>query len=88
VGFVDGDAYEGVVLVDPDFGDVSGVVADGHGVPDEGSESRREIPLALEMDAVALHGSVFGNGQKEPVEFVQALRHPWQPTVSDPCVPG
>jgi len=75
VGFVDGGADEGVVVVDPDLGDVAGVVADCDGVSDEGCKSRGEVALAMEMDAVALYDPVVRSGEKEPVELLEAVGH-------------
>ncbi len=87
VGFVDGDADEGVVVVDADLGDVTRVVANGDAPADKRGKRRGEVPLALEVDPVALHGAALRHSQQEPVELHEALRHPRQPAVTDPRCP-
>ena len=64
VGFIDRCAYEGVVVVDPDLGQVPGVVTDGDGAPDERGERGREVALTLEVDPVALDGAMLGDPQE------------------------
>jgi hypothetical protein len=87
VVFIDGDANEGVVVVDADLGYVPRVVADGDGLPHEGRQRGREVALALKVDAVALHGSVLWNCQEESVEVFQTFGHPGKPAVGDPSIP-
>jgi hypothetical protein len=89
VRLVDGGADEGVVVVDADLGDVARVVADRDGLADERRQGRREVALALEVDAVALDRAVLGHGQQQPVQFLEGTQpHVWGVTNPDPAPPA
>ncbi len=64
---VDGFADELVAVEDPDFGDISGVVADCDWFSDIGGQDRRDVAKALKSDAVAVHDAALGNGQEQLV---------------------
>ncbi len=66
VGFVDGDADEGVVVVDADLGDVAWVVANGDAPADKRGKRRGEVSLALEVDPVRCTVRLFGTVSRSP----------------------
>lgn len=85
--FVNGDANEGVVVVDADLGYVPRVVADGDGLPHEGRQCGREVALALKVDAVALHGPVLWDCQEESVEVLQGFGASGEANRPRPSIP-
>ena len=87
VGFVDGNADEGVAVVHADLGDVARVVADRNRLPDERGKCRGEVALPLEVNSVSLHDAALGDGEQEAVELFEAVGHSWKPAVRDPRVP-
>ena len=73
VVFIDSDAQQRVVVVDPDLGEIPRVVADGDVMADKRCQGRADVALALEVDAVSLDSAVGGDPQQESVEFFMAL---------------
>lgn len=53
---------------------------------DERGERGCELPLALEVDAIALHSAMGRDGEQQPVELVETVGHAREPAVRDPRV--
>src|SRR5512132_1168970 len=81
----DGAAEKGVPVIDPDFGEVPGVVADGDRFTDIGRQYRIDVAEPLEADAILLDPARFEHCEEEQVELFQRLRHPRQETVTVPA---
>jgi hypothetical protein len=60
-----GPTEEAVLVEDPDFGHIAGVVTDDDRLADVSCQGRVEVPHTEKPDAIATHFAWFGHGQQQ-----------------------
>ena len=81
----DGAAQETVLVKDPDFREVAGIVADGHDFADISRQRRIDVAQPLKAYPVPPHGTRLRDRQQKKIEVVQTVGHARQPALAAPC---
>jgi hypothetical protein len=70
-----GPTEEAVVVEDPDFGHIAGVVPDDDRLADVSCQGGVEVPHTEKPDAIATHFAWFGHGQQQQIQLLQRVGH-------------
>ena len=78
----DGAAQETVLVKDPDFREVAGIVTDGDGFADISRQCRIDVAQPLKTYPVPPHGTRLRDRQQKKIEVVQTVGHARQPALA------
>ena len=72
-------AQKAVAVKDPNFSDVTRIIADGHRLANIGSQSGIDIPQPLKVHTVSANHAGLRHHDQQQVQLFQTLRHTRQP---------
>src|SRR2546427_5083567 len=82
--WVNRPAQKAVAVKDPNFGDITRIIANGDRLADIGSQRGIPITQPLKVHAVSAHHTGLRHHDQEQVQRLQTLRHTRQPPLAKP----
>ena len=86
--WVNRPAQKAVAVKDPNFSDVTRIIADRHRLADIGSQSGIDVTQPLKVHAVSANNTGLRNHDQKQVQSFQTLRHTRQPPLPKPSLNG
>jgi hypothetical protein len=86
--WVNRPAQKAVAVKDPNFGDITRIIANGDRLADLGSQREIHITQPLKVHAVSANHTGLRNHDQEQVQSLQTLRHTRQPPWAKPRLDG